>query len=82
MDEHWYILFWKESQETVNISGESGVLENFTFHFVLFHTINIFLINFITLFKVNKSLNIKIMKHFIFPCNISLKTKPNFLLKI
>ena len=25
------IFFWKESQETVNISGKSRVLENFTF---------------------------------------------------
>lgn len=60
----YYFLLWKESQGTVNISGDSGMLENFTFYFLLY-TIKTFLIKFMDYYKINKgSLSINIMSYF------------------
>lgn len=46
----FYFLLWKESQRTVNVSGDRGLQENFTFYFLLFYTIKIFLIKFMAYF--------------------------------
>lgn len=61
-----YFLLWKESQGIVNMSADSGMLENFTFYF-LFFIIKNFLIKFMDYYNINKgSLSINIMSYLFF----------------